>query len=99
MRVVIQRVKEASVHIDNKKIAAIEAGLLILLGVETEDSQEDINWLVGKISKLRIFSDTAGQMNLSIVDVGGNALVVSQFTLHANIKKGNRIKTTHFDFG
>lgn len=90
MRALIQRVKEASVTIENSKVAAIDTGLLVFLGIETEDSQEDIAWLVGKISKLRIFSDADGHMNLSILDVGGNALVVSQFTLHANTKKGNR---------
>jgi len=90
MRAVIQRVKEASVTIDGNKVAEIEVGLLVLVGIEAEDSQEDIDWLVGKISKLRIFSDDEGHMNLSILDIGGNALVVSQFTLHANTKKGNR---------
>jgi len=90
MRAVIQRVKKASVTIDGKKIAGIEVGLLVLLGIEAEDEQEDIDWLVGKISKLRIFSDAEGHMNLSILDVGGDVLVVSQFTLHANTKKGNR---------
>jgi len=90
MRVVIQRVKEASVTIDATKVAAIGVGLLILLGIEDEDTQEDVDWLVGKISKLRIFSDVEGHMNLSVLDINGNALVVSQFTLHANTKKGNR---------
>ncbi|MFT5103484.1 MAG: D-tyrosyl-tRNA(Tyr) deacylase [Candidatus Latescibacterota bacterium] len=90
MRVVIQRVKEASVTIDATKVAAIGVGLLILLGIEEEDTQKDVDWLVGKISKLRIFSDAEGHMNLSVLDINGNALVVSQFTLHANTKKGNR---------
>jgi D-tyrosyl-tRNA(Tyr) deacylase len=90
MRAVIQRVKEASVAIAGSKVAQIQTGLLVLLGIETDDSQEDIDWLVGKISKLRIFSDAEGYMNLSILDVDGNALVVSQFTLYANTKKGNR---------
>ena len=90
MRAILQRVKEASVTIEGNSVAKIDVGLLILLGIENEDTQEDIDWLTGKISKLRIFSDPEGHMNLSILDVGGDALVVSQFTLHANTKKGNR---------
>ena len=90
MRVVIQRVSEASVTIDHKKKAEIGKGVLVLLGIEEEDSQEDIAWLCGKISRLRIFNDEKGVMNLSLLDVEGDAIVVSQFTLHASTKKGNR---------
>ncbi|MCG8332639.1 MAG: D-aminoacyl-tRNA deacylase [Chitinophagales bacterium] len=90
MKVVIQRVSKASVTIDGKVKSAIGKGLLILLGVEDVDTDEDINWLCGKISKLRIFNDEKGVMNLSVKDVDGELLVVSQFTLHASTKKGNR---------
>lgn len=90
MRALIQRVSEASVKIDGKINGQIETGFLILLGIEAEDNQEDINWLVKKISQLRIFSDDEGKMNLSLKDVSGSVLVVSQFTLHASTKKGNR---------
>ncbi len=90
MRIIIQRVSEASVTIENKKVAQIAQGLLILLGIEPEDTQEDIDWLVGKITKLRIFSDADDAMNLSIKEVNGEIIVVSQFTLHASTKKGNR---------
>ena len=90
MRALIQRVKNASVTIDGKIHSEISQGLLILLGIEEEDSQEDIDWLAGKIARLRIFSDEEGAMNLSVQDVQGDCLVVSQFTLHANTKKGNR---------
>lgn len=90
MRVVIQRVSRAAVHIDGESSGAISRGLLILLGVEEEDGEEDCAWLCGKIVGMRIFSDPDGKMNLSLVDVGGSALVVSQFTLHASTKKGNR---------
>ena len=90
MRVVIQRVSEAKVTIDQKQVAQIQAGLLILLGIETEDTQDDINWLVSKIANLRIFNDTVGVMNLSVKDTAGEVVVVSQFTLHASTKKGNR---------
>ena len=90
MRAVIQRVSEASVAIDNEVKSQIGAGLLILLGIEDTDSKDDIDWLAGKIAKLRIFNDELGIMNLSIQDVDGEAIVVSQFTLHANTKKGNR---------
>jgi len=90
MRVVIQRVKEASVTIHDIRKSAIGAGLLILLGIEDADNPEDIEWLCQKISKLRIFGDENGVMNLSVKDVGGSLLVVSQFTLHASTKKGNR---------
>lgn len=90
MRVVIQRVSEASVTIDGKVKSAIKQGLLILLGVEEADIDQDIHWLVSKISNLRIFSDEAGLMNRSVIDIEGEMLVVSQFTLHASTKKGNR---------
>ncbi|SRX74657.1 D-aminoacyl-tRNA deacylase [Aequorivita antarctica] len=90
MRVLIQRVKKASVTIDGKLFSEINQGLLILLGIETEDTQEDIDWLAGKITRLRIFSDENDAMNLSVQDINGDCLVVSQFTLHANTKKGNR---------
>lgn len=90
MRVVIQRVKEASVSIDGQQVSAIGGGLLILLGIEDADTMEDVDWLAGKISKMRIFSDADGKMNLSVVETGGKVLVVSQFTLHASTKKGNR---------
>ena len=90
MRVVIQRVQEASVRIDGFVKSKITEGLLILLGIEDADSADDILWLAAKISNLRIFSDEAGLMNRSIVDIGGAFLVVSQFTLFASTKKGNR---------
>ena len=90
MRAVIQRVSEASVTIDQKKVADIGHGVLILLGIEYEDTQEDINWLSAKIAKLRIFNDENGVMNTSLIDIKGEAIVVSQFTLHASTKKGNR---------
>ena len=90
MRAVIQRVLEASVSINQTKVAAIGQGLLILLGVEEIDDSSDVDWLVGKISRMRIFDDGEGKMNLSVTDIGGQALVVSQFTLHASTKKGNR---------
>lgn len=86
----IQRVSEASVTIDNTISGAIKQGYLILLGVAEDDSQEDVDWLVKKIINLRIFSDDEGLMNLNIQDVKGDLLVVSQFTLHAKTKKGNR---------
>lgn len=90
MRAVIQRVSEASVKIEEKLTTQIGEGLLILLGIEDSDSTEDIEWLSGKISRLRIFRDEAGMMNLSVKDINGEVLVISQFTLHASIKKGNR---------
>jgi len=90
MRTVIQRVTKASVSIESKIHSSIEKGLLILLGIETTDNQEDIDWLCGKTARLRIFDDGKEQMNLSVCDVGGSCLVVSQFTLHASTKKGNR---------
>ena len=90
MKVVIQRVAEASVSIEQKVEGQIGKGLLILLGIGLEDSQEDIDWLCKKIVNLRIFSDDEGLMNLSIGDVEGDVLLISQFTLHAKTKKGNR---------
>lgn len=90
MRVVIQRVQKASVEIQGQIVGEINQGLLLLLGIETEDNKGDADYLVQKISNLRIFSDADGKMNLSIQDVGGQFLVVSQFTLHAATRKGNR---------
>ena len=90
MRAVIQRVSEASVTIDGEKTADIQAGLLILVGIEDADTQRDIEWLASKIIKLRIFGDAEGMMNLSVKDIDGDVIVVSQFTLHAATKKGSR---------
>lgn len=90
MRVTIQRVLEASVKVDGEIVGAIQKGLLVLLGIEDEDTPEDIEWLTGKISKLRIFPDDKAPMNKSVMDVDGDILVVSQFTLYASTKKGNR---------
>ncbi len=90
MRAVIQRVSEASVTINDKTVSRIGPGLLILLGVEEIDDEEDVEWLTSKIAKMRIFSDADGKMNLSVMETGGTVLVVSQFTLHASTKKGNR---------
>ena len=90
MRAVIQRVSEATVIIENEIISRIEIGLVILLGIEIDDNTEDVKWLANKTSQLRIFSDIEGKMNNSITDVNGAVIVVSQFTLHAKIKKGNR---------
>lgn len=90
MRAVIQRVSESSVTVNNKVISKIDRGLLVFLGIEEADSSEDINWLIGKISKMRIFSDSEGKMNLSLNDCNGSLLLVSQFTLHAMTAKGNR---------
>ena len=90
MKVVIQRVSKAKVEVNDSVICKIKQGFLILLGIESSDSQEDFNWLVSKISNLRVFSDDELKMNLSIKDVKGEIIVVSQFTLHAKTKKGNR---------
>lgn len=90
MRTVIQRVRHASVTIEGRVKSEIGQGLLILVGVEDSDTQEDVNWLAQKIAALRIFDDAEGVMNLSLSDIGGEALVVSQFTLWASYKKGNR---------
>lgn len=95
MRVVIQRVSEASVKIDGEINGEIGQGLLVLVGVENEDNQTDIDWLVNKISNLRIFLDKEGMMNLSLLDIKGDILVISQFTLHAKTKKGNRPSYIH----
>ena len=90
MRVVIQRVTKADVTINSNQICQIKDGLLILLGIQIDDSNEDISWLVKKISNLRIFSDKNAKMNNSVIDVNGEIIIVSQFTLHAKTKKGNR---------
>lgn len=90
MKAVIQRVLKASVTIENKKVASIENGLLILLGIVNEDTQDDIEWLAKKTANLRIFNDENSIMNKSLLDVKGDVIVVSQFTLHASTKKGNR---------
>jgi len=90
MKVVIQRVSEASVTVDSQKTADIKKGLLVLVGIEDADTQEDIDWLAGKIIKMRIFGDENDVMNCSVQDIDGEIIVVSQFTLHASTKKGNR---------
>ena len=90
MRIVLQRVSEASVTVDGNKTADIKKGLLVLVGIEDLDTQEDIDWLVGKIIKMRIFGDENDVMNCSVQDIDGDIIVVSQFTLHASTKKGNR---------
>ncbi|MRX68925.1 D-tyrosyl-tRNA(Tyr) deacylase [Flavobacterium resistens] len=101
MKIVLQRVSEASVTVDNVKTADIKKGLLILVGIEDADTQEDIDWLAGKIIKMRIFGDENDVMNCSVQDIDGEIIVVSQFTLHASTKKGNRpsyIKAAKPDF-
>ena len=90
MKAVIQRVSSCSVTIDNKVVANIQKGLLVLVGFEDADNKEDLNWLTSKIANLRIFGDENKVMNLSLKEVGGDMIIVSQFTLHANTKKGNR---------
>ena len=90
MRVVIQKVKKASVKVNNQIISEIKHGLMILVGYELDDGIEDINWLVNKITNLRIFNDHNNKMNLSLKDTDGDILLVSQFTLHASTKKGNK---------
>ena len=90
MKLVIQRVSKAKVEVNDSVISKINQGFLILLGIENSDSQVDVNWLVSKVSNLRVFSDYELKMNLSIKDVKGEIIVVSQFTLHAKTKKGNR---------
>ncbi|MEJ6569367.1 MAG: D-aminoacyl-tRNA deacylase [Akkermansiaceae bacterium] len=90
MRVVLQRVSEASVSVNQEQVSKIDAGFLVLLGIEERDTAEDVAWLVGKITKMRVFSDSDGKMNQSLAEQDGDALVVSQFTLHASTKKGNR---------
>lgn len=101
MRTVIQRVTNASVTVESKVVAEIQKGLLVFVGIEEADSQEDLDWLVTKITQLRIFNDENEVMNLSVQDIDGDVLVVSQFTLHAATKKGNRpsyIKAAKPDF-
>jgi D-tyrosyl-tRNA(Tyr) deacylase len=101
MKVVIQRTLEASVTIEGEKVASIEKGLLVLVGIEDADTQEDRNWLASKIVNMRIFPDENDVMNKSIIDANGDIIVVSQFTLHASTKKGNRpsyIKAAKPDF-
>lgn len=90
MRVVIQRVTECEVRIDGESVGRIGRGMMILLGIEAADTQEDIDWLCGKIARLRIFDDADGVMNIDITQAGGDVLVVSQFTLYASTRKGNR---------
>lgn len=90
MRLLIQKVSQAEVRINNQSVAGIGQGLLILVGIESADTLDDINWLVKKTSQLRIFDDENGVMNKSVLDMGGEIIIVSQFTLHANTKKGNR---------
>jgi D-tyrosyl-tRNA(Tyr) deacylase len=90
MRALIQRVSKAAVYIDHQLYASIDQGLLVFLGIEQADGEEDIPWLVNKLVNLRIFGDEEGKMNLSVKDVGGEILIVSQFTLHADTKKGFR---------
>ena len=90
MRALIQRVSEASVTIGGQMRAAIGRGFVVLLGIEDDDGEEDSSWLVGKIARLRVFDDADGNMNISLADVAGEVLVISQFTLHASTKKGNR---------
>lgn len=100
MKTVIQRVKNASVSVNGVEIGKIDQGLLILLGIETADSEEDVDWLTKKIAQLRVFNDSDGLPNLNVNQIKGNVLVVSQFTLHAKTKKGNRpsyIRAAHPD--
>lgn len=90
MRAVIQRVTHAEVEIEGKQHAFVGHGLLVLLGIEENDSQDDVEWLAGKIARLRVFDDAQGVMNLSVQDIQGEVMVISQFTLHASTRKGNR---------
>ena len=90
MRAVLQRVSGASLSIDSQEFSEISKGFVVLLGIEDSDNETDVDWLVRKISAMRVFSDNEGKMNLSLTQVGGRCMVVSQFTLHASTKKGNR---------
>ena len=90
MRVVVQKVKNASVKVNNQLVGEINNGLMVLAGYEPSDSKEDISWMVQKIIKMRIFDDSENRLNFSLLDVNGEILLISQFTLHASIKKGNR---------
>ena len=90
MRAVVQRVQQAAVHIGGREHARVERGLLVLLGVETGDTEADAEWLCGKIARMRVFADPEGIMNLDVAQAGGEILLVSQFTLHASTRKGNR---------
>lgn len=90
MRAVLQRVTEASVSVKGETVSEIDSGMLVLLGIEAADSEEDAAWLAGKVAQMRIFEDSEGRMNVSLIEAGGDALVVSQFTLHASTKKGTR---------
>ena len=90
MRVVVQKVKNASVKVNNQLVGEIKSGLVVLAGYESLDSMEDISWMVQKIIKMRIFDDSENRMNFSLLDVNGEILLISQFTLHASVKKGNR---------
>ncbi len=90
MRLVIQRVSKAAVHIDGACVGNVDAGLLILAGIEEADTEEDVRWLANKVASMRIFADADGKMNLSVREIAGSVLVVSQFTLHASTRKGNR---------
>ncbi|MCB0514444.1 MAG: D-aminoacyl-tRNA deacylase [Chitinophagales bacterium] len=90
MRIIIQRVSQAAVQVEGEAVGSINKGLLLLVGIENADTPGDVEWLVQKIVQMRIFSDAEGKMNLSLQDVGGEVLIISQFTLHAQTKKGNR---------
>lgn len=90
MRVVVQKVKNASVKVNNQLVGEINNGLMVLAGYEPSDSKEDISWMVQKIIKMRIFDDSENRLNFSLLDVNGEILLISQFTLHASVKKGNR---------
>jgi D-tyrosyl-tRNA(Tyr) deacylase len=90
VRVVVQKVKNASVKVNNQLVGEIKNGLVVLTGYEPSDSQEDISWMVQKIIKMRIFDDSENKLNFSVLDVNGEILLISQFTLHASVKKGNR---------
>lgn len=90
MRVILQRVSEAAVSVDEEIVGEIGPGLILFVGIEDEDTDEDIEWICNKVAKMRIFSDEEGKMNFSVKDVDGGILAVSQFTLHASVKKGNR---------